>query len=345
MSSSSKHRKTSHRGSSRSEWSAWSQWEWNQQHAQWGRYRTNPAGEYDYDWENQDPTLSTTTTPRYVPDARSVYGEASSSSTNQPSVTYRDESSELYDPDSARRIGNDPIEEEHSPPSPRTEEDSYSYATEAQSSYVQEQDQQSHASYAGHSIQSDNDTPGYAQSSGYRGQNHQTYRSNWEDERNFPAGSSQLSLQDQEGTEDSSDDDSDEGKKPKPKPEPGPGPSPNCNHHGCVNGANRDPDGPEPRPPPAGHFSKSESKSTSKHRSRESTKSKGSRDKDSSRSGGRKRNEINIEKQELNHLDISPEAQKEFEEWKKEYETWKDVTCACGYGYYTIEGRWISGQA
>lgn len=30
--------------------------------------------------------------------------------------------------------------------------------------------------------------------------------------------------------------------------------------------------------------------------------------------------------------------------WKKEYETWKDVTCACGFGYYTILGEWVSGS-
>jgi hypothetical protein len=37
------------------------------------------------------------------------------------------------------------------------------------------------------------------------------------------------------------------------------------------------------------------------------------------------------------------EEEKEIALWEKEYSTWKDVTCACGFGYYNIMGEWISG--
>lgn len=41
--------------------------------------------------------------------------------------------------------------------------------------------------------------------------------------------------------------------------------------------------------------------------------------------------------------DVDPEARKELKRWLAEYVTWKDVTCACGFGYYTMQGEWVRG--
>jgi hypothetical protein len=45
----------------------------------------------------------------------------------------------------------------------------------------------------------------------------------------------------------------------------------------------------------------------------------------------------------MGETEFDLEKEKDFLEWEKEYSTWKDVTCACGFGYYTAFGEWISG--
>lgn len=30
--------------------------------------------------------------------------------------------------------------------------------------------------------------------------------------------------------------------------------------------------------------------------------------------------------------------------WKEGYETWKHITCPCGWGYFDMDGIWISGE-
>jgi hypothetical protein len=41
--------------------------------------------------------------------------------------------------------------------------------------------------------------------------------------------------------------------------------------------------------------------------------------------------------------DADSENKRELEDWLREYDTWIDVTCACGFGYYTIQGEWVPG--
>jgi hypothetical protein len=87
-----------------------------------------------------------------------------------------------------------------------------------------------------------------------------------------------------------------------------------------------------------------ESKTTTKHRTRSPQQTKG---KGSSTSHGRTRHNDGFDASvSLNEseADYDSEAKKEFDTWKAEYDTWKDITCPCGFGYYTIEGVWISGE-
>lgn len=41
--------------------------------------------------------------------------------------------------------------------------------------------------------------------------------------------------------------------------------------------------------------------------------------------------------------DIDSEYEKAHEQWLTEYDRWKDMTCACGAGYFTIHAEWIPG--
>lgn len=122
----------------------------------------------------------------------------------------------------------------------------------------------------------------------------------------------------------------------KPQPQPTPAPKP-CNHSGCA--PQPDQDGPAPRRAPA--FTESK---TSKHRKRSPQRTKG---KGSSTSHGRSRHNDGFDESVSLHeseAEYASEAKKEFDTWKAEYDTWKNTTCPCGFGYYTIEGVWISGE-
>ncbi|CZR69764.1 uncharacterized protein PAC_19664 [Phialocephala subalpina] len=132
-------------------------------------------------------------------------------------------------------------------------------------------------------------------------------------------------------------DDSDDTSKPKRRqiidgPTKPPQPQP-----GCGAGPRRMAGGPAPRPPPAGS---SRSRNTT-HRTRDSESSGTQKRKSHS---GRKRSVGVQEMLEASESrDVDPEARKQLEQWLAEYVTWKDVTCACGFGYYTMQGEWIAG--
>lgn len=95
--------------------------------------------------------------------------------------------------------------------------------------------------------------------------------------------------------------------------------------------------GAVPRPPPGG----ASRSGNTKDRKRDTQSSRTDKGKSSS---GRKRNAgVDEEEFDVGEPDIAESEAKEFARWLAEYDTWKDVTCACGFGYYTIEGEWIPG--
>ncbi|KAE8440740.1 hypothetical protein EG329_006619 [Mollisiaceae sp. DMI_Dod_QoI] len=121
-----------------------------------------------------------------------------------------------------------------------------------------------------------------------------------------------------------------------PKPDPQPPPDSCVPNVGCGSGPQRMAGGPDPRPPPA-----SSSRSSNSHRTRDSASSGAQKHKSHS---GRKRSGGDQETRQVSESeDVDPETRKEFECWLAEYATWKNVTCACGFGYYTKQAKWIPG--
>jgi hypothetical protein len=115
-----------------------------------------------------------------------------------------------------------------------------------------------------------------------------------------------------------------------------------CLQAGCEFGPNGDPGGPSPRPPPSGNsgYSKSSRRYPDTQRSSNIKQSATSRS-----TGGKSKNANHNATEGLNKIDeADTDTEEDLSIWRKEYETWKDVTCACGFGYYTLYGEWISGE-
>jgi len=120
---------------------------------------------------------------------------------------------------------------------------------------------------------------------------------------------------------------------------------PKCQHSGCEFGPDRDPDEPSPRPLPSGTSGYSKSYSSSKGRSGNSQRTSKNERKSTHESKGKRRNAGPLSTEGLNDtVGADTDTDEDLATWRKEYETWKDVTCACGFGYYTLYGEWISGE-
>jgi hypothetical protein len=119
-----------------------------------------------------------------------------------------------------------------------------------------------------------------------------------------------------------------------------------------MNPRKRDPDDPDPRPPPSfGTSGKSSGSSARRYSGRGEKSGRNSGVNRESEYGSYNRPAKQLKESKPDDIEskigtgaaAADNMDDSMTDWLKEYETWKDITCACGFGYYTIQGEWISG--